>query len=312
MNIKNIADLRLFVEVARTRSITRAAQVINVTPANASGMLKRLERQLGVRLVERSTRSLRLSAHGEVLIDHAARALELLDAAEAQLEADHREIAGTIRVGAPSDLARSVLLPIIDSFIAKHPRARLQLGVSDRINDVLREPVDLALRYGAVEEPNAIARQIAIVRRVPCASPSYLQRRGVPQSPRDLADHNCLIFLLKRGWYREWRFERDGQWEQVCVDGDRCADDAGIAHQWALAGAGIVCKAELDLTADLASGRLIRLLPDWQGEHYPLQAVLPSNRHLPHRVRSFIDFLASRIAALQNSGVRAPPSRDGG
>lgn len=303
MNIKNIADLRLFVEVARSGSLTRAAQVIDVTPANASGMLKRLERQLGLRLVERSTRSLRLSAQGETLFEHAAHILALLDAAEAQLESENQHVTGTIRVAAPSDLVRSVLLPIVDDFLAAHPQARVQLGVTDRINDVLREQVDVALRYGLVEEPGAVVRQLASVRRVPCASPAYLQRRGTPQSPQDLATHNCVVFLLKGGWYREWRFERNGHWELVDVDGDRCADDAAIAHQWALAGAGIVCKAELDLAADIASGRLVRLLPDWQGEHYPLQAVLPSNRYLPHRVRRFIDFLATRIAALQNPGA---------
>jgi len=175
------------VEVARSGSLTRAAQIIDVTPAAASGMLKRLERQLGLRLVERSTRSLRLSAQGETLFEHAAHIVALLDAAEAQLESQNQHVTGTIRIAAPSDLARSMLLPIVDGFLAAHPWARVQLGVTDRINDVLREQVDVALRYGLVEEPGAVVRHLASVRRVPCASPAYLQRHGVPQSPRDLA-----------------------------------------------------------------------------------------------------------------------------
>ena len=144
-----------------------------------------------------------------------------------------------------------------------------------------------------------MARQLATTRRVLCASPAYLRQHGAPATPQELAQHNCLTFHLNSQRYVAWRFERGGEWTEVRIDGDRGADDAAMAHQWALAGAGLVYKSELDLVHDLASGALVRLLPEWGGEHYPLNAILPSNRFVPRRVRALVDFLAARFAGLE-------------
>jgi DNA-binding transcriptional LysR family regulator len=298
MKIQNVEDLRLLVEAASTGSLTAAAQVLKVTPATASSMLKRLEGQLGVRLFERSTRSIRLTSQGQNLLGYASRALALIDEGEAQLLSENFTLSGMVRVAAPSDLARSVLLPWFDEFLAANPDLRLGLSVSDRVHDVLRDPVDVALRYGATTDPNAVVRGLAMTRRVLCASRRYLERFGTPQTPEDLRRHNCLIFELRSTRYVDWRFERDGEWVNVQVAGDREVDDASIAHQWALAGEGVLYKSELDLFHSLASGQLVRLLPQWSGEHYPLNAVFPSNRFMPQRVRGVVDFIADRLAEL--------------
>ena len=302
MKIDNIEDLRVLIETARGGSLTAASKVLGVTPAAASAMLKRLEVQLGVRLFERSTRAMRLTDAGQTLLDYAVRALDLLEEGEAQVTQDTRALVGSLRVAAPSDLTRSLLLPWFDAFLAAHPGIQLALSVSDRVQDVLRDQVDVALRYGEVTEAKAgaglVARLLCTSQRVLCAAPTYLARHGTPETPTDLARHNGITFHIAGKRYANWRFYRQGQWTEIAMPSDRGADDAAIAHQWALAGAGILYKAELDLLHDLRSGALVRLLPDWSGEPYPLYAVLPSNRFIAGRVRVFLDFVALRLAEI--------------
>ncbi|WP_437321965.1 LysR family transcriptional regulator [Sorangium sp. So ce385] len=309
MSIENIEDLRVLVETARRGTLTAAARVLGVTPAAASAMLKRLETQLGERLFERSTRALRLTPEGQILLDYASRALDLLEEGEAQLASQRRSLVGTVRVAAPSDLARSVLLPWLDEFVAAHPGVRLSLSVTDRVQDVMRDVVDLALRYGELSDSRLVARALSTTRRVLCASPAYLARHAPPRSPEDVAQHNCLTFHVNHKRHVAWRFEKDGAWTEVRVDGDRDADDAAIAHQWALAGAGLLYKSELDLVHDLREGRLVRLLPGWQGEPYPLNAILPSHRFVPARVRALVDFLAAKLRDLSPQKPGVPGAR---
>lgn len=309
MKIENLEDLRVLVETARGGTLTAASRVLGVTPAAASAMLKRLEARLGERLFERSTRAMRLTAEGETLLDYATRALELLQEGEAQVANQARSLLGTVRIAAPSDLTRSVLLPWFDDFVAANPGVKLALSVTDRVQDVMRDAVDVALRYGALSDSRLAARTLATTRRVLCASPGYLARHKAPRTPEELTQHNCLTFHLNHRRYTAWRFEKDGQWTEVRVDGDRDADDAALAHQWAVAGAGVVYKSELDLVHDLREGRLVRLLPAWGGEPYPLNAVLPSNRFVPARVRALVDFLAARFGALAAQKPGRPGAR---
>ena len=298
MKIENPADLRVLVQTAHGGTLTAAARALGITPAAASATLKRLEAQLGTRLFERSTRAMRLTPQGQVLLDYAARAFELLDEGESQVTADRAELVGTVRVAAPSDLTRNILLPLFDEFMAGHPGLQLQLSVGDRVLDVLRDEVDLAIRYGTLPDSRLVARALAIARPVCSASPEYLRRHPAPRTPRDLAQHNCITFDRAGRRHRAWRFCRDGQWTEVRVDGDRSADDASLAREWALAGRGVILKSEIDQRRDLDSGALVPLLTDWQTEPYPLHALLPSGRFVPHRVRALLDFLAARFAGV--------------
>jgi DNA-binding transcriptional LysR family regulator len=158
--------------------------------------------------------------------------------------------------------------------------------------------VDVALRYGALADSRLVARKLADSRPVLCASPAYLRRHSPPQMPQDLLQHNCLTFHRSGRRQRVWRFARNGRWTEVRVDGDRIVDDASLARQWTLAGRGITLKSALDVQQDEASGALVRLLPDWDTEPYPLHALLPSGRFVPARVRALVDFLAAKFAAL--------------
>src|SRR6201996_56971 len=300
MKIENIGDLQVLAHTARGGTLTSASRALGITPAAASATLKRLEAQLGTRLFERSTRAMRLTPQGQILLDYAARAFELLDEGQSQVHADRATLLGTVRVAAPSDLTRNTLLPLFDEFMQAHPGLQLQLSVADRVLDVMRDEVDVAIRYGTLADSRLVARTLASSRPICSASPDYLRRHGTPQTPLDLLKHNCITFDRGGRRHRAWRFCRDGQWTEVRVNGDRSADDASLAREWALAGAGIVLKSEIDQRRDLASGALVPLLTGWQTEPYPLHALLPSGRFVPNRVRALVDFLVARFAAQEN------------
>jgi DNA-binding transcriptional LysR family regulator len=299
MKIENLADLQVLVQAARGGSLSAAARALGITPAAASATLKRLEAQLGTRLIERSTRAMRLTTPGQILLDYAGRAFELLAEGESQLDADRAKLHGTVRVAAPSDLARAVLMPMLDEFLQRHPGVRISLNVSDRVLDVLRDEVDLAIRYGELADSRLVARRLIVGRPVVSASPDYLRRHGTPRTPLDLAAHNCIAYLRGGQPYRTWRFGQRGQWITVRVEGDRSVDDASLARQWAIAGAGIVLKSGVELQGDVASGALVPLLTDWETEPYPLHALLPSGRFVPNRVRALVDFLAGEFDRLR-------------
>jgi len=297
MKIENIADLQVLVQTARGGTLTAAARTLGITPAAASATLKRLEAQLGTRLFERSTRAMRLTPQGQILLDYAVRAFELLDEGQSQVHADRATLVGTVRVAAPSDLTRNVLLPLFDEFMQAHPGLQLQLSVADRVLDVTRDEVDVAIRYGTLADSRLVARPLAAAHPVCSASPDYLRRHGTPRTPQELAQHNCITFDRGGRRHRAWRFCRDGQWTEVRVDGDRSVDDASLAREWAIAGRGIILKSEIDQRRDLASGALVALLTDWRTEPYPLHALLPSGRFVPNRVRALVDFLVERFSA---------------
>lgn len=290
-------QLQLFLRLADAGSLSAAARQLQLTPAAASASLKRLEAALRVRLVERSTRSLRLTAEGELLREHAQRSLGALDDALALLGAQRERLEGEIHLAAPSDLGRTVLGPMLDDFLARHPGLRLALHLSDAMHDLRRERVDVALRYGVLRDSGLVARHLHTTTRVPVAAPAYLAAHGTPAHPSELERHNCLVLNPGGRPALTWSFARG---VQVRVQGNRRADDGALVRQWALEGRGIALKARLDVREDLRAGRLVELLPGWAGESLPLQAILPDNRHVSLRVRRLVDELAARFAAIES------------
>lgn len=315
MDIENTSELRLLIECARGGSLTAASREMGITPAAASAMLKKVEARLGVRLAERSTRALRLTPAGERLREYAQRALELLDEGLAQitegLEPDGAKggraaaLRGRIRLSASSDLTRRIVLPLLDDFLDQHPGVDLQLSVGDALQDVVRDEVDLALRYGELADSRLVARKLYDGRRLLVASPEFLKRHGRPAHPSELTRFECIRFKIGERLERDWRFwRRDAPPVMpidVTVQGRRSADDGGIAHQWALEGRGLTYKSELDIRDSLASGALVEVMPEWVGRPMPLHALMPSHRFLPLRVKALVDHLAQ--------GLRPSPSR---
>jgi DNA-binding transcriptional LysR family regulator len=299
MKIENIADLQVLVQTARTGSLTGAATVIGITPAAASATLKRLETQLGARLFERSTRAMRLTSQGQTLLEYANRAFELIAEGEAQITENRSELIGTVRLATPSDLARSTLAPWLHEFLETHPALQLLLTTGDGMLDVVRDEIDLAIRYGTPADSRVVAKTLAVTRSIVTAAPSYLARRSIPLHPRDLLQHNCVTFARGGRPHRLWSFSKNEERIEVEVRGDRFVNDASLAGEWAVAGAGIILKTPTEQRTELASGALVQVLQDWQTEVYPLNAVLPSGRFIPNRVRALMDFLVTKFESYE-------------
>lgn len=291
----NLNDLRLFVEAARLGSLSAAARSLERTPAAASASLKRLEKELKVRLVERNTRSLRLTAEGLLFRERVAPALALLEDAQHAVHFDCADISGEIRLTAPVDFARQWLRPLTDEFQVLHPQVRFTLLVGDTVRDLVSEPLDLALRYGELPDSALVARRVMANRRLVVGAAEYFERHGRPSHPQDLLAHNCVIYLSQGQPYRRWLFQRRSETVVMEVSGDRICNDGALVREWVLDGAGLAYKSELDVRKDIEAGRLEAAFRDWQGSSAPLNAVYPGTGPRPVRVRRFVEFLTDRL-----------------
>lgn len=290
-----LTELEIFVRGADSGSLSDAGRSLGLAPAAASAALKRLEARLGARLMVRSTRSLRLTPEGERYYAYCRQALDALAEGARAVQAQREDLRGPLRVAAPSDLGRNALRLWLDEFQALHPQLQLTLLLSDDVADIFREPIDVALRYGELKNSSLVARRLIEQPRVLCASPAYLQRHGAPAQPRDLATRNCLCFRVEGSSLDRWRFRRGEESVEIGVSGDRSANDGELVRLWAVAGHGIAYKSAVDIAGDLAAGRLLALLPDWQGEPVPLNLVYPHRRHLSPSVRALSEFLEARV-----------------
>lgn len=297
-------DLLVFVRTAERGSLSAAARELGVSPALASAALKRLEGNLGLRLFARTTRSLRLTEQGEHYLVHAREALRVLQEGHDALVQGRDTFGGTLKIALPSDLGRNLLLAWLDKFQLHYPKLKYQLSVSDRVADLYRQPVDIAIRYGLQEDSTMIAMPLAPANeRVLVASLAYLDRHGPLLALEDLVHHNCLRFALDDGIHDRWTFYRptpSGAREHVAihVTGDRSADDADLVRRWAVAGLGIAYKSRLDLSDDLRAGRLQVLLPEIGGEPTPLHLVCMHRTQVTPTVLHLRDFLRAECAAL--------------
>lgn len=298
--MKALADLDIFVRTADNGSLSATARALDLTPAAASAALKRLEAELGVQLFLRSTRSLRLTPHGERFLAQCRPALEALQQAGAQLAAGEQGLKGVLKLSAPSDLGRNVLLPWLDEFQNAYPEVELRLQLSDRMANVYSEPVDAAFRYGKPPDSGLVALPLALAnRRVLCAAPAYLARHGAPATPQALAAHACLCFMLADEVNDRWRFARAGAPAiSVRVRSANVANDGDAVRRWALLGKGIAYKSGLDVAGDLAAGRLQPLCSDWTTEAVPLYLVVAGRHQLTPLLRRLQAFIAQRCTQL--------------
>ena len=292
-------DLALFVRTAALGSFSRAAREVNLLPGQASAAIGRLERELDIRLFARSTRSLRLTEEGKRYLPFAQDALQALRDGFEGLRGDAGMLTGTLQVAAPSDFGRNLLLPWISEFRRAHPNLDIQLLVSDQVADVFRDPVDVALRYGQIDDASYVALPVAPGnRRVLVASPGYIARHGRPGSLDELADHNCLQYRLRGRTYDRWSFPLPEGARLVQVSGRLVSDDAEVVRRWALAGEGIAYKSWLDVSQDVAQGRLEVLLPELPGEPTPLNLVCPHRRQFSPAVKLLHALVEERCRPL--------------
>lgn len=287
----NLGDIKLFIRISETGGISAAARSLGMTAATASAAIKRMERQLGSQLFERSTRSLRLTQAGESFIAYCLQSIQLLDEGMAALKDGREGLSGEIHLGAPSDLGRDHLDGLLEPFRQRHPQIRLVMHLSDRIEDLYRNPFDLVLRYGLMRDSTLIAKKLCDNDRVICAAPAYLARAGQPANVAALTRHNCICVFRNGELFNKWSIVEAGRTHEIQVSGDRAADDGALVRKWALQGCGIAYKSKIDIQSDLAAGRLIDLFPKVKCEAAPLYAVYPSRGYQPARLTALLQFL---------------------
>ncbi|MFY3005826.1 LysR family transcriptional regulator, partial [Achromobacter xylosoxidans] len=290
------SSLEFFVLLARHRNLSTVARQLDLTPPATTKRLAQLEARLGVRLVNRTTRSISLTPEGETYLHYATRILADVREMEEVVSSSGSVPKGLLRINATLGFGRTAIAPIVSEFALHHPQVEVQLDVTDRPIDLVESGVDLGIRFGALPDQRLVARRVLSNRRFLCAAPRYLARHGTPASLRDLADHQCIIHRQNEDAYGVWRFTRDGRAETVKVHGALSSNDGDIVLNWALDGHGILVRSEWDLAKYLESGRLRVVLPEFILPSADLFVYYPSKRDLSARTRAFIDFLMARFA----------------
>jgi DNA-binding transcriptional LysR family regulator len=290
-----LPDISVFVQVVERGSFTAAAERLELSKAAVSKYVARLERKLGARLLNRTTRRLTLTEAGEALYRRAGAALAELASAQEEVVELTGEPRGRLRVTAPVHFGGTVLAPMIGTFRGRYPQITLDLDLDNRLVDLVKGRFDLGVRISALASSSLVARRFAEVRSVTCASPDYLARCGYPQAPAELRAHECLSYSLDRT-PSEWHYRRPrGAWFSVRVGGRfRCNNDSALIRA-ALDGNGILHCPDLFITDALQSGRLVPLLQGYESRPLSLNAVFPTRENLAPKVRVFVNFLAEHF-----------------
>jgi len=300
--------MAVFSKVVAAGSLSAAARDLGLSPAMVSRRLAALEARLGVRLLNRTTRSLHLTDEGAAYYESCARVLAEIEHANSAVAAGRHEPQGTLRVALPAAFGNQYVAPLIPQFAARYPEVQLALSLSDRSVDLVQDGFDLAIRIAALTDSSLAARKLAPNHRVVCASPEYLRRHGAPRTPDDLPQHNCLLAadVASRWDYRG----PDGKRGSVRVTGRYWCDNWEVLREWAVAGLGVALKSTWDVRGHLESGALVPLLPGYNFDSdVAIYAVYPHRRHLPAKTRAFIDFLASSFGPepFWDRGVTVKP-----
>ncbi|HEX7760023.1 MAG TPA: LysR family transcriptional regulator [Caulobacteraceae bacterium] len=294
--LDDLNELRTFQRILALGSLSAAGRDLGVGLAVVSKRLGALERRVGARLVNRTTRRLSATGEGQALLVHVERMLEELGEAEARLSSGQEAPRGVLRISAPIAFGRIHVAPVVADLVARYDGLEADLKLDDRLIDLIEARIDVAVRIGAPRDSTAVMRKLADNRRILAASPAYLDRAGRPRMPEETAGH---AFLRYDSGDAPWRLERPGgvvaEIEAPCR---LRADSGNVVNDWALAGHGIMLRSQADVAAELTDGRLEQVLPDWQSGPAPIYALFPSARHVATKVRVFLDALAARLAEI--------------
>jgi DNA-binding transcriptional LysR family regulator len=293
-------DLGFFSVLARSGSLGAAGRELGISTAAVSRHLAQMEARAGVTLVNRTTRRMSLTPEGEVYLEHARRILGAIGDLEQALGASRASPRGLLRVNATFGFGRRHVAPLVSRFVRRYPGVEVQLQLSADATPLVDDTVDVFIRFGAPPDGRIIARRLAPHRRLLCAAPAYLARRGTPRVPSDLARHNCITIRQGDEAFGVWRLAptrgRKSAAEAVKVRGTLTTNDGEVAVRWALEGHGIVLRAEWDVERHLKSGRLVQVLPNYATPDAAIYAVYPQRHNMAARVRTFVDFLADAFS----------------
>jgi LysR family transcriptional regulator, transcriptional activator for dmlA len=290
------SEMSFFSLLARCGSLSAAARELDLSTAAVSKRLAQMEARLGVALLARTTRRVSLTSEGELYLAHARRILAEIDDMERLVASAVSAPRGLLRVNTTLGFGRSHVAPLISQFARQHPEVQVQLQLTVDPPPLTDDAFDVCLRFGEPPDARVIARLIAPNRRLLCASPAYLARQGTPKSPHDLAQHSCIGIRQGDQAYGLWRLSSGKRTEAIKVRGALSTNDGEIAVNWALAGHGIVMRAEWDIARYLRSGRLRQVLENWQTPPADIHAVYPQRHQDSGRVRAFVDFVANHFA----------------
>lgn len=288
-------NLRVFLIISEKGSLVAAARETGMSTTTVSERLAALEAHYGVVLFNRTTRSISLTEEGRILVDGAKSVLSEVSDLDARIRHGAKTLSGPIRISAPVDLGRSIISRAISTFTEANPALSIELSLSDGYVDLVGQGFDLAVRFGNVTDSSLRVRSLGTFQRLVCAAPTYLERHGIPQSPDELADHNCLVMRFEETLDNVWEFGEGPKRQKVTVRGTAVVNDGWLIRSWALAGRGIVLKSELDVADDIRSGSLLAILTQYLRPPIPLQMMFPPARAQPRRVTAFADHLRTII-----------------
>ncbi|MBD2463656.1 LysR family transcriptional regulator [Oscillatoria sp. FACHB-1407] len=292
LNVLNqLPELIAFVESVECNSFSAAARSLDTTPSAISKRVAKLEDRLGVRLLQRTTRSLSLTAEGAAYYERVSRLLRELDDAN-DLVISRGKPRGKLTVSTSLDFGQWLLVQSIPEFLAQYPEIQIDLRLSDRVVDLVTEGIDVAIRLGNLEDSRLMVRPLGQTQFVLCAAPSYLETHGIPTTPNDLMQHNCLQYMFQ-GRPEPWLFWIDQEWQTVPVKGSFYSDNGGALKNAAIAGLGITQVLGFQIKQEVEQGQLILLLPNQISPGLPVHALFTHQRNLSPRVRVFLEFLNS-------------------
>jgi DNA-binding transcriptional LysR family regulator len=289
-------ELQSFVLIAEKGGFAAAALVEGVTPVVMGRRLTALEERLGVKLMHRSTRGLRLTELGEQFMERCKLTLRDFDDLELSISRSRRSVSGELRITAPSGFGRRHVALHAPDFAARHRGLRLSFQLTDSFVDLARDRIDLAIRIGPVSDPNYVVVKLCPNRRVVCGSPTYFARHGVPRTPDDLLAHNCLTLSSSGTQQRGWLFRHAAGSSAVRVSGDLSCNDGELLFQWITQGLGLGWRSTWEVQEALSSGELITVLDEYALPDYDIQALYPHQRFVPAKMQAFIAYLKEQYA----------------
>ncbi|QWT21623.1 LysR family transcriptional regulator [Bacillus sp. NP157] len=290
--MNRLTDMQLLVDAAELGSLSAAGRRAGLSPAAASACVQRVEAALAARLFERTTRELRLTDEGHTYIAACRSAIETMRAAEDAVRGGTETVSGTLRISAPSDLGRNVLVPILDRFMVRYPGVRIALNLSDSNARFVPDDIDVAIRVGVLDDTDLVARHLAMSWRVVCASPACIAEHGMPGQPDDLCNLPTLVITTTSGPLNAWRLGA----AVVRVNRFHQSTDSEVVRKWAVAGRGFAYRQLWSVAEDVREGRLVLIhAPQWSGPA-PISALYHPNTFQPPRIRRFVDFLAAEMA----------------
>jgi DNA-binding transcriptional LysR family regulator len=292
----SLSDMAAFVAVVEKASFSQAGRELRLSTAVISARVAKLERDLGLRLLNRTTRQVAPTDEAKAYYEDCKAILERVELAEAALSSRQNNPTGTVRVSAPSVFGRLFMGPMLAKFQALYPDINIHLHLSDSFVDPLKDGYDLIIRIGKLENSSLIARKLADSPRLLCAAPTYLEQKGAPKNLDDLMEHNCLLLRFPGSTQFQWDFSTKDKKITVPVTGSLESNNGEALREWVLAGLGISLKSRWEVAPHLKAGTLVELLPETPPSSVPINALYPSGKILPLKMRLLLDFLGDQFA----------------